>query len=517
MDLKNIPHMPGCYLFKDACGQIVYVGKAKDLHRRVSSYFRKAELDPKTQSMLRQAVSVDTFIVDSEKDAFLLESTLIKQHQPRYNINLRDSKRYAYIMATKEAFPRLAVARQKTDDGHYYGPFPSAEVRDTLLRFANKVFMLRTCRKLPKRPCLRFHMGLCTAPCKGLVSQADYALKAEDAKKLLSGRNRQLISDLKARMAVYAGRHEYEQAKSMRDAIAAIESLGERQLAETGQEHDQDVINYLIDAGIVHLAVFKARRGVLCGKSEYEFDYSEGFLEEFLLQYYSDEPVPNEIILPVKIPDGLTQFLSEKRGSRVYAIVPRKGERKGLIDLVKKNIESSFKEGELALLDLKEKIGLERPPRVMECFDISHLSGTSSVGSMARFVDGKPDKQGYRRFRIKTITGIDDYAMLGEVVRRRYTRLKEEKGPMPDLIIIDGGAGQLSAALSELKKLSLSIPALALAKKLEEVYLPDTPEPLRLDLRSQGMKLLQQARNEAHRFAVAYHKILRSKKVVGRN
>jgi excinuclease ABC subunit C len=510
--LDKLPHLPGCYIFKDRLGNVLYIGKARDLRKRVSSYFQKKEHDPKTQRMLERAASVDTFVTGNEREAFLLENNLIKRHRPKYNISLRDSKRYAWLLLTREEFPRLAVARRKEEIGAYFGPFPSAEERDSILKFAVNVFRLRTCRRLPKRPCLRLHLGLCTAPCKRLVSKEEYNLQVEDARKLLSGKNSQLLSDLKARMALHARNKDYERAQMLRDRIRAIESLNEQQSVETAREYDQDIVNYIISGPTVRLAVFKAKKGVLSGKSEFEFERSEGFLEEFLSRYYSEEKVPRELILPERLSEGLAGYLAERRGSPVSATVPSRGEKKILLELVVRNLEASFRERELSVSDLQEKLGLARPPEVIECFDVSHLSGTSSVGSMARFAGGKPDKSGYRRFRIKSIEGVDDYAMMGELVRRRYSRLKDEGHVMPDLIVLDGGVGQLSAALVELKKLGLSIPALALAKKTEEVYLPGIQNPLRFDLKSRGMKLLQNARDEAHRFALAYHKLLRSKR-----
>ena len=516
IDIEKLPHAPGCYLYKDDVGRVIYVGKAKDLKKRVSSYFQKNGLDPKTASMVDKVASVDCIITGNEKEALILENNLIKKHLPKYNINLRDAKRYAYIMLTKEEYPRLAVARRKDEEGIYFGPFTSAEKRDALLRMANNLMKMRTCRKLPRKPCLRAHMESCTAPCVKKVAREQYLLQVEDAKKFLSGRNKELLEDLCRRMAESAKRREYEQARILRDQISAIEFLQEKQRMETARRYDQDIINYVVDGPLVHLSVFNAHKGVLSDKDEYEFDFRAGFLEEFLLQYYSEGEIPREIILPEPVSPALIEYLSEKKGATVKAVVPRRGEKKDLLNLVKKNVEKLYKEDELALQDLREKLGLEKMPKAIECFDVSHIQGADSVGSMVRFLDGRPDKSNYRRFKIKTIEGIDDPAMIAEVVRRRYTRLLEEKKELPDLIVIDGGRTQLSAAHQELRSLGVRIPVIGLAKKLEEVYFPGLTEPHRLDHKTRALKLLQNVRDEAHRFAVKYHKVLRSKRTLGK-
>ena len=514
IDLEKIPHEPGCYLYKDRDGRIIYVGKAKDLRKRVSSYFSKNDLDPKTASLVGNIGDIDYIITGNELEALILENNLIKKNLPKYNINLRDSKRYAYIMLTKEEFPRLVIARKKIDEGTYFGPFTSAEKRDALLRMASGLMKIRKCKKLPKKACLRAHMGSCTAPCVKKVTKEEYAVQVEDAKLLLSGRNKELLQDLKSRMAKASAGKEYEQAKALRDQIAGIEFLQEKQSMETNRRYDQDIINYVVDEGRVHLSVFNAERGILSNKDEYEFDYRADFLEEFILQYYDAGDIPKEIILPEDVSEALSSYLSEKRGSLVRITVPQKGEKKDLLELVKKNVEKLYKEDELNLHDLREKLGLEKMPRIIECFDISHIQGSDSVGSMVRFFEGKPDKSNYRRFRIKTILGIDDPAMIAEVVGRRYQRLKEEKKELPDLIVIDGGRTQLSAAYRELQKLSLRIPIIGLAKRMEEIYFPGLAEPQRFDHKTRAIKLLQNIRDEAHRFAVKYHKVLRSKRII---
>ncbi|MBN2250825.1 MAG: excinuclease ABC subunit C [Candidatus Altiarchaeota archaeon] len=513
--IDAIPHKPGCYLFKDGGGGIIYVGKAKDLQKRIAAYYRNG-LDPKTESLKGNIRSVDYIITGNEKEALILENNLIKKHQPKYNIDLKDSRRYAYIMLTKEEFPRLLVARQKKGEGRFFGPFTSAHERDVLLRLAGNLFSLRTCRRPPKRPCIRHEMGYCSAPCTGTVPPEEYKRQVADAVKLLSGRDAELLSDLEKRMEKASDKKDYETAKTLRDRIRAVRSLGEKQNVETGRNFNQDIVNYLVKDSMVHLAVYSAKKGVLSEKDEFEFPYTEDFLEEFITRYYEKrKDPPREIILPERLSDAVEEYLSEKRSSKIKLTVPKKGGKKDLLDLVKKNVERYFIENELSVLDLKEKLGLERTPKAIECFDISHLSGTDSAGSMIRFLDGKPDKTNYRRFRIKTVEGTDDPAMIAEIVRRRYSRILNERRELPDLVVVDGGATQVSAARKELEKLGLAVPVIGLAKKREDVYVPDLKEPVGLDRKSRALKLLQNLRDEAHRFGLKYHKVLRKKRIIG--
>ncbi|MFH2020284.1 MAG: excinuclease ABC subunit UvrC [archaeon] len=514
MDITLIPHSPGCYLFKDINNRIIYIGKAKNLKKRVASYFQKKGHDTKTQVLVSQIYDADFIVTTNEKEALLLENNLIKKHFPKYNIILKDSKKYAYILLTKEEYPRLLVARNMEEKGDYFGPFTSAEKRDIVLKFANDVFRIRTCRKLPKRACLRYHMKLCDAPCINKITEIDYQKLVDDAKTLLSGRDKELQRQLKARMDEYSINQDYEIAKNIRDQIFSLQSLSERQNVETQKTYDQDIINFVRNKEDVHLAVFNVNKGVLFGKSEYDFEYYDGFLEEFISQYYSEEKIPKEIIIPEKVSPAMQEYLSELNGSKVRVRVPFKGEKLQLLMLVKKNLEKSYMEDELALLDLQQKLNLPVLPKIIECFDISHLSGTDSVGSMVRFTDGKPDKSNYRRFRIKTVQGIDDFAMIAEVVRRRYLRLIQENKEMPDLIIVDGGKGQLSSAMHELSKLSIKIPTISLAKRNEEVYFPGLDGPKSYDRKSRVLLMLQRIRDEAHRFAITYQKLLRRKRIL---
>lgn len=516
IDPAALPDDPGCYLFSDEAGAIIYIGKAKNLRKRVTSYFQKTDHDPKTMNLIARIASVSMMVTNTETEALLLENNLIKKHQPKYNIDLKDAKRFAYIELTKEPFPRIGFARRtSTADATYFGPFVSAAERDALLRVIKRVFRLRSCRKLPKRACLRYHMKSCSAPCIGLISEEDYHTQVERAAALLKGKGGELLASLRSEMAGYSASQDYERALLLRNQIGAIEHLTEHQHVERPKETDQDIITYTIADDTVFLMVFSVEKGLLSGKQEYSFDNREDFFEEFLVQYYADRMPPAELILPHEVDEALSGYLAELKGRNVQVTVPKIGEKKKLLELVEKNIEQAFLKNELKVRDLQVALDLPDSPEVIECFDISHLSGTSMVGSMVQFRNGMPDKKNYRRFKIKTIEGIDDFASIAEIVKRRYHRLLEENTDLPDLIIIDGGKGQLSAAREVLQDLDLAIPVIAIAKREEELYVPGEMLPRRLDPKGMALRYIQEIRDEAHRFAITYHKLLRSKKAPG--
>ena len=512
VDYNTLPHTPGCYLFSDNAGAILYVGKAKDLRKRVASYFTKTDHDAKTSRLVGNIASIDFMVTTTEAEALLLENNLIKRHLPKYNIDLKDAKRYAFIEMTKEEYPRIGIARRTSDGAQYFGPFVSAAERDAVLKVVKRIFTLRSCRKLPKRACLRYHLQSCSAPCIGAVSAEDYRKHAENAAMFLRGKGTELARQLKAEMEEQSARQEFERALILRNQIRAIERLSERQQVEKVRKADEDVIAYRKAEGTVYLMVFSFEKGRLVQKQEFSFEAGEDFLEEFLVQFYADRVPPAGIILPEPAGEAIGAYLAERRGRPVTVTVPKAGDKKKLVDLVLANIDHIFLSDELKTGELKDSLSLPHSPSVIECFDISHLSGTSMVGSMVQFRNGKPDKKNYRRFQIRTVEGIDDFAAIGEVVKRRYTRLKEENAKFPDLIVIDGGRGQLSSAHDVLAGLSLDIPVIALAKREEEIYRKDEILPLRLDPRGLALRYLQEIRDEAHRFAVTYHKLLRSRK-----
>jgi excinuclease ABC subunit C len=515
IDTAALPENPGCYLYSDADRKIIYVGKAKNLKKRVSSYFTKKDHDAKTRSLVAHIATVDVVVTDTETEAFLLENTLIKKHQPKYNIDLKDAKRYAWIELTKEEYPRLVIARRATGEGTFFGPFVSAAERDHVLAVAKKVFHLRTCKKLPKRPCLRRHMQSCSAPCTGTVSPAEYDGNVKKATLLLKGRSTELLDELKREMAARSAAEDFERALVLRNEIAAIGHLADRQHVERRKEYDQDVIAYQVTDGKVYLTVFNVERGTLSNKQEFTFDAGEDFFEEFLVQYYSEREPPKELILGHETDPSLAGFLSEKKGRLVDIVIPQRGEKRQLLDLAQKNLEIAFFRDMLKGAELGAALSLPHPPSVIECFDISHLSGTAMVGSMVQFRDGKPDKRNYRHFKIRTVEGIDDFASIAEVVTRRYKRLIDEHALFPDLVIIDGGKGQLSAAREALAALGATRQhVIAIAKREEEIYTPGDERPLRLDKKGIALRYVQEIRNEAHRFAIAYNRLLRKKKVI---
>lgn len=514
IDFSNIPSNPGCYLFKDEKKRIIYVGKAKNLKKRIKSYYQKQEMDPKTQLMIDSVDSYDFIVTNNEVEAFILENNLIKSHTPKYNIDLKDSKRFAYIQLTGDDFPRILYARRPQGKGKFFGPFVSAAARDDIIWILKKTFKIRTCKRMPKKACLRYHINLCSAPCIGNVTKKEYATTMGKVEMVLKGKTKELNSSLKKEMKEASKNQDYERALELRNQLSAIEWLSEKQTMQRQKRYDEDIINYMIHFDNIYLLLFNVYKGILENKQEFEFEVGENFLEEFIVQYYSENPVPRELILPKKIDDSLVSFLKTKRNGAVKVTMPKKGDKKKLLDLVKKNIELSFFGDFEKLTDLKNRLKLSEIPTVIECFDVSHISGTSTVGSMVQFRNAQPDKSNYRRFKIRTVEGVDDVAAIAEVVRRRYTRLVKEKSEIPNLIIIDGGLGQLNSAIEELGKLDVSIPVISLAKKFEEIYVPGLSFPIKLNKKSDALKLIQKIRDEAHRFALSYSRLLRKKELI---
>jgi excinuclease ABC subunit C len=512
-DVTTFPPNPGCYLFKDH-DVVLYVGKAKNLRNRLKSYEHTRDVGIKTRRMLQHATSVDFVVTDTEMEALLLENTLIKKHQPRYNIRLKDAKSYAYLQLTDEEFPRLLVARRKVGKGTFYGPFVSAQERDYILEFLRKTFALRTCKRMPKKPCLRYHIHLCDAPCIGGISKEEYAERIKKVTMILSGDTNQVLEYMREEMKRHASRNRFELALQLRDQIAAVERLSERQKSQREKTYNEDIIHYLVKDDQVYLMLFHIYKGTLTAKQEFIFEVHDEFLEEFLVQYYSDNPIPKELIVPISVSMPVHEFLHHHKGSKVMITTPMKGEKKQLLDLVLKNIELTFFAKTEKIRALQTALHLQDLPQVIECFDISHLSGTSMVGSMVQFRNGVPDKTNYRRFRIRSVEGIDDVAAIAEVVRRRYGRLQREDDVFPDLVLIDGGRGQLNAALHELKKLRVKLPVVAIAKQFEDLYLPGGPQPLRLGKKHKALMFIQEIRDEAHRFALKYNRLLRSKEMI---
>ena len=513
IDYKSLPGEPGCYIYRDKSGEIIYIGKAINLKKRVSSYFTKKDHDPKTHLLVENIASVEFIITDSEKEALLLERNLVAKHQPKYNIDLKDSKRYAFIELTREPYPRVILARKRDNTGEFFGPFVSGLDRDLIIETINKHFQLRTCRKLPKQECIRYHMGLCPAPCIGKTTPEEYSGNIDRAKMILKGRTKELSAELASGMKKASDSLDFERAKMMRDQVFALERLEEGQNVERAKKYDEDVIAYHARENEAYVLIFNIYKGTLINKKDFVLPYQEGFFEEFLSRFYDENPIPKEIIIREKASQAMQEYLSERKKGRVIITNPQKGEKHDLLELAYKNLEISFFGKTARLEALRDRLKLQDLPVVMECFDISHLGGTATVGSMVQFRNGIPYKSGYRRFKITTVDGIDDFRSIAEVVRRRYARLVYEKAELPNLIIIDGGKGQLGMAVEELKKFNLRIPIISLAKREEEIYVPGMGIPIKLDRKDKALQLVQEIRDEAHRFAITYNRLLRSKKI----
>lgn len=519
LDLTGVPDNPGCYLFSDESGRVIYIGKAKSLKKRVVSYFRKKGLDAKTERMVRDIRSLEFIVTDNEVEALILENTLIKKHTPKYNIVLKDAKSYAFIRMTDEEFPRLMIARMKDQGlkGEFFGPFVSAAARDYIMGVVNKTFKLRTCKRFRKKPCLRYHIDICGGPCIGEVTAGAYGETLKRVRLVLKGKAQDLVKSMSEEMKKYSGELNYEYALELRNQVNALKRLLEKQNMDRRKRYNEDIIHYQVRDGRVYLVFFNVYKGTLENRQAFQFmQWQDDFFEEFLVRYYSEgeNVIPDELILPHEISESLVVYLKERSGKNVMVTVPQRGEKKQLLDLVYKNIEITFFGDMEKLKDLKSKLKMQELPVVIECFDISHISGQAMVASMVQFRQALPDKNNYRRYKIKTVEGIDDFAAIGEVVRRRYTRLKNEQSELPDLVLIDGGIGQLNAATAEIKKLDIAIPTISIAKRLEEIWISGVDEPLVLSRKSKALQLLQQVRDEAHRFAITYNRLLRKKQLL---
>ncbi len=504
LEISFLPASPGCYLFMDEHGVVLYVGKAKDLKKRVSNYFQKKDHDPKTQLLVSKIKSIDFVLVSNEVEALLLENNLIKKYYPHFNLDLKDSRRYAYIRVSEDELPWLEVARIRNEKGEYFGPFVSGSIRKLVMDTVSRNFKVLTQKPSPQL--------------RKLMNKEEYNKRVNQVKKILKGNVDELIKELEKTMKENSKKNNFEYAITMRNQIAALTTLKERQKVELAKSIDAHIINYEISAGEVHLLLFNVRKGVVEDKQEFVFQEKEDFLEEFLVQFYNEQNIPAEIILPVEVNSSLGEYLSKKKGlkGKVKIIVPRSGEKKELLDFVSKNITATFFAGKERVEELQKALGLKNPPHTIECFDISHLGGTNTVASMVSFKDGFPNKSNYRKFKIRAEANNDDLLAMREAVERRYSGTLSKSMKKPDLIVLDGGSTQLAVAVEVLNKLNLKIPVISLAKEFEEIYLPKRRSPLRLDKKHKGLLMLQAIRDEAHRFANAYRKVLKRKEVFGK-
>jgi excinuclease ABC subunit C len=533
--VAQLPFSPGVYLYKDAGGRVIYVGKAKSLRNRVRSYFLEDKLaDIKTGTLISEARDVDYILVDNEKEALALENNLIKQYKPRFNILLRDDKTYPYIKLTSEKYPRVYVTRRLRKDGAtYFGPYFPANLAHRLVHFIHRHFLVPSCKidltRFHPKPCLQFHIHRCLGPCvEGLTTDDAYAAAVRNVRLFLDGRHSDLARDLRVRMAAASDDMRFEEAASLRDLLTTVEEIEQRQKMAAAKDDDIDIFGVYAEPPMVALNLFHLRHGQIVDRREFFWEDQEAFDEpEFfsslLLQIYIDQQhIPAEIHVPVEFEDRevMEELLSEKRGRKVEIRTPQRGQKKALMDLVQTNAKHSFdarfrvlKPSSKAIQEaLQETLSLPAPPARIECFDISHIQGTDKVASMVVWEDGRMKKSDYRKFIIKTVIGNDDFASMREVVTRRYSRLKEEGTPMPGLVLIDGGLGQLHAAQEALEGIGIADQPLAsIAKREEIIYVyGQEDEPYALDRFSPILHLVQSIRDEAHRFAVTFHRSRRN-------
>jgi excinuclease ABC subunit C len=540
--LAELPALPGVYIMKNAQGKIIYIGKAKVLKNRVRSYFDGSDHTGHRAAtlMLPYIRDIEWIITESEEEALILEANLVRKHTPKYNVLLKDDKHFPYLaFSVKEPFPRLFLTRSvRKDDNQYYGPFMGSRMIDQLTDLAARLFHIRECKlKLPlakpQRPCLNYHIDRCSAPCAGLITQEEYAQDVANTRLMLEGKRSDLIDKWTREMQEASENLDFETAKKRRDAIQALESTGVHQKTDTSDPNlSLDILTLRRNGDLAAAVILEYRAGVLMGRRHYrlecklEDDETEIF-RQMILPWYMDVPlIPAEIATDVELPeDGelLEKALSEKAGRKVRFTNPQRGEKLGFLKLAGANADmilvemraevQKYSEIDQSVFELQKVLGLKKTPFRIECVDISHLSGTNTVASLVAFKNGKPDKANYRKFIIKTVEGVDDFASMREVMTRRIRRLEEEGSPMPDLWVCDGGKGQVDATMQILKELGhdQDLPLIGLAKRLEEIVFPDDRKSIVLHRTSPALKLLQNARDEAHRFAITYQRSKRKK------
>jgi len=543
--LDSLPAKPGVYQFKNPDAKVIYVGKAQNLRNRVRQYFQKSRaLDPKLDALVSKIADVELIVTDSEVEALILEANLIKKLKPRYNVLLKDDKSFPYIVITHEPFPRVFVTRKIIRDGsRYFGPYTDVKTMRFALKTVRDIFMIRSCNydltaesiaRGRFKICLDYHIRKCEGPCEAKVSAEHYNSMIDKVAKVLRGKTDDAVASLQSEMNQLSEDLRFEEAAKTRDRLRALSVYNEKQKVVEMKEVDRDIIALALKEDDACGVVFKVRDGKVLGSHHYYLSNVEGktegvALESLLERYYLDnEDIPGEISLSsdVNSVDVIQTWLAGRRKAPVNVDVPKAGDKLRLVGMVKKNAEFLLEELQLqkmkrgdfiphSVQSLQRDLRLSAPPRRIECFDISNIQGSDTVASMVVYVDAKPKKSEYRKFKIRSVEGPDDFASMREVVERRYSRLIEEGGTSPDLIVVDGGKGQLSSAVAVLQGLNYSgIPIIGLAKRLEEVFLPGQSDPLLIPRTSSSLKLLQQIRDEAHRFAITYHRTLRSKRIL---
>jgi excinuclease ABC subunit C len=533
--LRGLPPTPGVYLFKDAEGNIIYVGKASSLRHRVSSYFGSGQkLTPKIRRMVSKVADLEYFVTASEQEALILELNLIKQHHPRYNVRLKDDKSFPYLKINlSEDWPHVHITRKlEANGGRYFGPFASAKSIRQALKLLKGIFPFRSCTRpitgSDPRPCLEYDIGHCLAPCIGKTSRAEYAEVIKQLILFLEGKQEKVVKQLERRMNKAAAEMDFEKAARIRDQIQAVVEVVEGQRIAAKTKGEQDVIAFANDRDQAYVQVFFIRNSKLIGRESFvlqgtRYEEPSRIMASFIQQFYASAPhIPPLLLLqhPVEDTETLQGWLQAKRGGAVRIQVPQRGSKKQLVDIVAKNAHQGLEQLKIkqlaspvtlsaALEEIKEALNLPHPPNRIEGYDISDIQGAAAVGSMVVFDKGKARPAHYRRFKIKSVSGVDDYAMLAEVLKRRFKRTDAASGTwaiMPDLVLIDGGKGQINAALAAMREMGAdSIPAAGLAKENEELFIPRQSKPIVLPPSSPGLQLLQRLRDEAHRFALSYH------------
>ncbi len=541
--LKSIPALPGIYQFKDKNGKIIYVGKGKNLRNRVRSYFHSNVDSPKTLALVKKVKDFQLIITDNEVEALVLENNLIKELKPRYNVNLKDDKTFPYIRVTNEPYPQIFSTRQVVRDGSkYFGPYTNVRDMKQSLRMINQTFRIRSCKYFIDQDsidkgkvslCLDYHIKKCDGPCEGLITEADYNTMVSRVIKVLKGKTDDIIIELKTEMQYHSENMDFEKAAHIRDMIDKLQVYASKQKMISIDFGDRDIISAAMEGKDVACTILNIRNGRLIGEKRFKFSAEpEDDLKEVysaIIRFYYNEyvEIPREIVIE-SIPsekDTLLEWLNSKADRKVKFVVPKiKSDAKSILNMCKQNailqlkeiqLQKMKKEGNLpyVLSALKRDLRLNVLPQKIECFDISHIQGSDAVASMVVFVDGKPKKSLYRKFIIRDVDGVDDFASMREVIKRRYSRLKEENEILPDLIMVDGGKGQLSSAVEILTEIGfVNYNIIGLAKRLEEIFFPGNPEAQTIPKTSSSLKLLQHLRDEAHRFAITFHRERRSKR-----
>ncbi len=547
--LKQLPQSPGIYIFKDPTGKIIYVGKASSLENRVKSYFyNQAQHTPKTRRLVRNIADLEFYVTNTEEEAIILEYNFIQRHQPFYNVRLKDGKSFPYLkISLNEEWPRAFLTRQVQEDGgRYFGPFSSAKSLRQTIKVLRGIFPLRSCTTpingTKQRPCLNYHIHLCPGPCIGAITRQEYMEIIRQVILFLEGKQEQVVRMLETRMRKASEALDFEKAGTYRDQIQSINRIIENQSLATKAKGELDVIAFVTERDHAFVQVFFIRGSKLIGRESFtlqgvDSEEPEQIMTGFIKQFYgSASYIPPLLLLQHKVEDKviIEEWLRGKRGSSVKIQVPSRGNKKQLVDIVARNANQGLLQMKIkrqinssdiskGLSEIKKELGLPRKPVRMECYDISNIQGKAAVGSMVVFENGKPKSSDYRRFRIQTVPGADDYAMLREVLRRRLKRArnngdsKPDKNwdKIPDLVLIDGGKGQLNAVFEVMKETGAeSIPLASIAKQNEEIFLPGKSKPVILQPGSQGLQMLQRLRDEAHRFAITYHKNLRNRQTI---